>query len=197
MRMTFLGYRVADDPEICATFLAQARARYDVLEQALSPIKEAVKDLQQDWQPRGIAYWQTVLGHLVPLRQALEAGLWHFGKERSQSAPIPLVIVPAAISYLHDLYVMANKLDEAGLLLTSHSAVQPSLEEAYLRQRQRALKALQALCEEGQNVVAKGRVRLDEAQEKAQLPCRAGAPTSRPALQLMSSETQRSQEEPS
>ena len=198
MRTTFLGYQVfTDAPEICATFLAQARAHYDTLEQTLGPIKEAVNELQQDWEPRRMWYWQNVLNHLVPVRQALGACVWHFGTERSQSIPIPRHMAAAAISYLHDVHRLECKLEEAGLLLTSHSAVLPSLEEAHLRQRQRVVKALRALLEEGQKVVTASRVKLDEAQEKAnqQSSMQSSAPTSQPALQLVSSEAQRSQEE--
>jgi hypothetical protein len=163
--MQFLGYWVTDAPEALDPFLVQTHARYNALEQALGPIKEAVHELQQDWQPRQFVYWQNVMGHLVPLRQALEACLLLFAKEQSSEAcPIPMDMAALSLHCRHTLNSVESKIEEAGILLTSHSAAPPSLDEASLRQRQRCIQALRALCEEGQDVVTETRRELGKVQ---------------------------------
>jgi hypothetical protein len=197
MIMQFLGYWVTNAPEALDPFLARARARYDALEQAFGPLKEAVNDLQQDWQPRQLVYWQNVMGHLVPLRQALKACLSLFAKEQSSEArPIPMDIAGLSQHCKHVLNGFESQIEEAGILLTSYSAVLSSLDEASLRQRQRCIQALRALCEEGQDVVTETRREFGKVQATVRRPrARQRTQTNRPVVRVVDGEASHQEEE--
>jgi hypothetical protein len=159
---TILGFFVTDDPAYLASWMDGARERYAALEQALEPLQNVVEYLDRDWQPQPPAYWHRTMEHLAPLRQAIEACSALFEREQSsEECPVPLAMVGHHLRYQISLSAVSREYEEAGILLTSHSAASYSLEVGHIRQRQQVLKALRKLCEVGQKAIKEGRAEID------------------------------------
>jgi hypothetical protein len=163
----FMGFWVTDQPEVLAAFIKQAQEHYNAIEAALSPIKEAITDLERDWGSRKEAFWQQAITNLRPLRQASKACSALFEQEHSsQAEPVPMIIAATVLTYQFGLGRIESKIEEAGILLTAHRINAGSLEEEHIRQRQRVLEALRKLEKAGREVVAEGRARLDDAAKE-------------------------------
>lgn len=163
---TFLGAWVTDDPEVMSAFLAQGHVRYAALQQACAPIKEAIEELQRDWQPREQHYWQNILDQLSPLRKAMHACRALFAREQnSEMHPLPMAFA-ANLTYRYgwNLNGVEEKIENAGILLTIQSATPSSLDEAHIRQRQRVLRALEALHEVVLKATTDARIAFDKEQ---------------------------------
>ena len=128
----------------------------------LQPLQKVVRELEPNWQPRYPAYWQRTMEYLPPLRQAVQACCSLFERgERSQECPLPIGMIGNHLPYRFALSSIEHEFEEAGILLTSHSAASYSQEVGHIRQRQQVLKALRTLCEAGQKAISEGRARLD------------------------------------
>lgn len=140
------GYWVTDDTEALNAFLTQTSERYIALEQALKPISAVVIDLERDWTPRWVEYWQRKTKALITLRTETQTCLHLFAKEcSSQTAPVALVLAETSITYRSSLRHIEKAIEEAGILITFYSSVCRSLEEKHIRQRQRVLEALRTV----------------------------------------------------
>lgn len=159
---TILGFVATDNPAYLVSWMATAHGRYSMLEQALQPLQQVVDELEPDWQPRHPTYWLRTMGHLPPLRQAIKACCSLFEREQSsEEAPVPFALVGHDIQYRFSLSSLEREFEEAGILLTSHSAAPYSMEVASLRQRQQVLGALQKLCKAGRKAIEEGRAGID------------------------------------
>jgi len=161
------GYWVTDDPNVLDAFLVQARERYTAIEQALEPIAATVSDLERDWKPRWEAYWKRKLTALLSLRAATHATFQLFDREQnSRENPVPAMFYETNVCYTIPLRLVLNKIEEAGILLTSYIEVSNSHQEQHLRQRQRVLKALQKVVSSVREVIGKGHAELDRATQE-------------------------------
>ncbi len=92
-----LRYWTTDDADVLDTFLATARERYAALEDALTPISEAVEDLERDWAIRSVEYWMEMTQQFVVLRDVTKRCKHLFEQERSSEAtPVALVVSASA-----------------------------------------------------------------------------------------------------
>jgi len=159
------GYWVTDATEVLETFITQASERYTALEQALEPITATVVDLDRNWTPRWADYWHAKTHALATLRAATRTCLMLFAREQSsQAAPVPLVLLAAtSIAYTSSLRSAEVAIEEAGILITAHSAVSRSLDEKHIRQRQRVLQALREVEQAVREAIMVGRAELDQA----------------------------------
>jgi len=158
------GYWVTDASEVLETFLTQASERYIALEQALEPITATVADLDRNWTPRWADYWHAKTKALASLRAATRTALQLFEKDRSsQVAPVALVVSATSIAYVSSLRSVEVAIEEAGILITAHSAVDRSLDEKHIRQRQRVLQALREVEQAVREAIIVGRAELDQA----------------------------------
>jgi len=164
MVKNILRYWTTDDAEVFAAFLATAGERYDVLDHALTPITEAVEDLERDWTIRPIEYWMAITRHLLAVRDATKACMHLFARERSSEAtPFALVVPASAPNYTYALYTVLEVIGHAGLVLTSYSVVCQSMERKHLRQRQEVFHALCDLNEAVYEAISEGRAELEKA----------------------------------
>src|SRR5947207_1902475 len=109
-----LGYETTNAMETLATFVGLVSAQYDALEQAIAPVDEKIADLQKDWDPRPLAFWSEVLRKSLPAIRAATTGCLNlFGKKRSQTTPVPIIICATSIGYTCDLYCIEEKIEEA------------------------------------------------------------------------------------
>ena len=169
MTYKILDSWVSEDPHVMETFLTTARERYTALEQALDPIVAAVSDLEKDWKPRWKEYWTPKLVALASVRVATQVALQVFEREQStQAAPLPVIITATSISYRCDLHTVENKIEEAGILLTAYLEVCTSQKEQHIRQRQKVLKALQAVVNATHAAIKDGRSALEQAPRRQQ-----------------------------
>jgi len=158
------GYWVTDATDALDTFLTQASDRYIALEQAIKPISATVIDLERDWTPRWADYWEAKTKALATLRAATRTCLMLFAREQSsQAAPVPLVVAATSIAYTSSLRCVEVAIEEAGILITAHSAVDHSLDEKHIRQRQRVLQALREVEQTVREAIIVGRAELDQA----------------------------------
>lgn len=158
------GYWVTDATEVLETFLTQASERYTAIEQSLEPITATVVDLDRNWTPRWADYWHAKTKALASLRAATRTSLQLFQREQSsQAAPVPLVLAATSIAYTSSLRSAEVAIEEAGILITAHSAVSRSLDEKHIRQRQRVLQALREVDQEVREAIMVGRAELDQA----------------------------------
>ncbi len=158
------GYWVTDATEVLETFITQASERYTALEQALEPITATVVDLDRNWTPRWADYWHAKTKALASLRAATRTALQLFQREQSsQAAPVALVVVATSIAYTSSLRSIEVAIEEAGILITAHSAADRSLDEKHIRQRQRVLQALREVDQEVREAITVGRAELDQA----------------------------------
>jgi hypothetical protein len=113
-----MGYSVTDLPSVLQEFIAQARERYAAIEQAIQPIKAAITDLERDWTPRDVTFWQQVIESLDPVRQATQKCMALFDQTlNSQEHPAPLVLVATSFVYALGLQQIENSIEEAAILL--------------------------------------------------------------------------------
>lgn len=139
-------------------FLAQARQRYDELEQALMPMGETIADLEQDWNPRGEPFWQRVSTALLPLRQTVDGCLALYDQRRSpQPALISALFAGVSIEQSCVLFYLRSRIEVVGIRLTSYQH-RASFAEKHLQQRQGVLQGMRDLDEAGQKALQKGRV---------------------------------------
>lgn len=159
-----LRYWTTDDADVLDAFLTTARERYAALEDALTPISEAVEDLERDWAIRPIEYWMAITRHLLAVRDATKACMHLFARERSSEAtPFALVVPASAPNYTYALYTVLEVIGHAGLVLTSYSVVCQSMERKHLRQRQEVFHALCDLNEAVYEAISEGRAELEQA----------------------------------
>src|SRR5450631_3271680 len=72
-------------------FLIVAYQQYDALAQSVSPIDEKVQELQQDWKPRQIEFWQELLDTDIPaISEASNQCLTLFCQEKRSETQIAL-----------------------------------------------------------------------------------------------------------
>jgi len=159
-----LRYWTTDDADVLDTFLATARERYAALEDALTPISEAVEDLERDWAIRSVEYWMEMTQQFVVLRDVTKRCKHLFEQERSSEAtPVALVVSASAPNYTYALYTVLEVVGHAGLVLTSYSVVCQSMERKHLRQRQEVFHALCDLNEAVHEAITEGRAELEQA----------------------------------
>ena len=158
---------VTDDPAGLEAFVTQAREHYAALEQALEPLAAAVKDLEGDWDTRGVSFWTRTLEAVLALRTAVQAVLPLFDSPTSsQEQPLPLLFTGANLMYTLPLWTVQQTIEECGLLLTAYIEVNDSYQEQHLRQRQRVLGALREVVKATRDAVGQGRVELEKAPQE-------------------------------
>lgn len=159
-----LRYWTTDDADVLDAFLTTARERYAALEDALTPITEAVDDLERDWAIRQPEYWMAMTRHLLAVRDATKECVSLFERERSSEAtPVALVVPASAPNYTYALYTVLEVIGHAGLVLTSYSVVCQSMERKHPRQRQEVFYALCDLNEAVHEAISEGRAELEQA----------------------------------
>src|SRR5581483_7559970 len=136
--------------------LVQARQCYDELEQALVPLREAITDLEQDWNPCDEAFWQRFLAALTPLRQKVDACLALYRQEcPTQPAAVAALFSAVSIEQSCVLFYLRSRIEEVGLRLTSYRH-RASFAEKHLQQRQWVLQGMRDLEDAGQKALQKG-----------------------------------------
>ncbi len=158
---------VTEDLAALEAFLVQGREHYAALEQALEPLAAAVKDLEGDWDTRGVSFWTRTLEAVLALRTATQAVLPLFDSPASsQEQPLPLLFAGANLMYTVPLWTVQQTIEECGLLLTAYIEVNDSYQEEHLRQRQRVLGALREVVKATRDAVGQGRVELEKAPQE-------------------------------
>lgn len=132
-----------------------AQQCYDKLSQALMPIREAIRDLEQDWKPRAPEFWERLVTDLAQVQQAGNACI--------------AVASTASIAHRCCLYYVIGRIEEAGKRLASYQSTSSS-NQKQLQQRQMVLQALRELHEEGQETLTEGRAWLDYVQQDQRYP---------------------------
>jgi phytoene/squalene synthetase len=80
-----------------------------------------------------------------------------------------VIITATSISYRCDLHTVESKIEEAGILLTAYLEVCTSQKEHHIRQRQKVLKALQAVVRATHEAIKDGRSALEQAPRRQQV----------------------------
>src|SRR5438046_2996319 len=117
------------------THTTEAKTFSEALEQAIRPIDERIRDLQQDWDLRPGPFWYEILTVFLPsIREAVIPCLDLVRRDPS------LLLIP-------NLQRIQEELEEAGILLTAYqySPSESDFPEQALRVRQRILHTLQRL----------------------------------------------------